>query len=40
MELWGTAISAGLSGIMGMLGGSAKADQMAAQRQQVFTKTN
>jgi len=31
MELWGTAISAGLSGIMGMLGGNAKADQMAAQ---------
>ena len=31
MKLWGTAISAGLSGIMGMLGGNAKADQMAAQ---------
>jgi len=32
MELWGTAISAGLSGIMGALGGNAKNDQMAAQQ--------
>lgn len=32
MELWGTAISAGLSGITGMLGGNAKANQMAAQQ--------
>ena len=31
MELWGTAISAGLSGITGMLGGNAKENQMAAQ---------
>ena len=31
MELWGTAISAGLSGITGMLGGNAKANQMSAQ---------
>ena len=32
MELWGTAISAGLSGIMGLMQGSAQNSQMAAQQ--------